>query len=449
MSDDISTALHGFADAQRRATDATAIDLSTESGSLARRVSRRRAVRAGSVALTAAAVVGGVVVGTLLSGSRTPAPPALTVPTPIATTTSTPTPTATPTTWALRDAEPLAPGMLEATGDGWVMLGYRAADKAGTTLVPATTYLLSPDGQPFVVPAADLDGWYVMDWLPGSGLVLALGTDGLAHVLDLVTGDVGPGLVAGNNAQFADDGSSDVLATEWGPSEGRLSRVGADGGVRASTAPLGPPLGSAAWVQSPDRTQIVVNEAGGPRAVATDGFTTRTLSVPYPERLDACRARMWADDAQVLMECTTGGATAIGIGSGDTETWLAPVDGGDPRQVVGLPTQERVGGVWRVGDRLVAGSFGPSESAASWWEITDDGVEPLSTGGPPELEIQGVRGSEILATLRPLPTNGAPATASLVAIDPVQGTTRTVVAGDPAWYAELTVTPSRFAAARD
>ena len=193
--------------------------------------------------------------------------------------------------------------------------------------------------------------------------------------------------------------------------------------------PVGTPYGAAGWVQSPDRSQIVVNDAAGPRAIATDGFTPSTLPVPYPDRRDACRARMWVDDTLLLMVCTAAGGTPFDVGGTGTELWLVPVDGGDPRQLVGLPAQGYLAGVWRVGDRLVAGNIEPgeSESAASWWEITDDGVVALSTGGPPGLEIQGVRGSEIVATSRPPSTEAAPATASLVAIDPVRGTTRTVV----------------------
>ena len=106
------------------------------------------------MALTAVAVVGGVVVGTLLSGSRTPAPPALPAPTRHVDEHLDADPTHGPrlTTWALRDAEPMAPGMLDTTGDGWTMIAYIAVNKDGTTLVPETNYLLSPEGQPFVVP---------------------------------------------------------------------------------------------------------------------------------------------------------------------------------------------------------------------------------------------------------------------------------------------------------
>ena len=76
-----------------------------------------------------------------------------------------------------------------------------------------------------------------------------------------------------------------------------------------------------------------------------------------------------------------------------------------------MPEAARLGGVWRVGDRLIAGTFGPT--TAAWYEILDDEVRPLS-GGTRQLEIYDVRGSELFAVLRP---DGAAAVASLVAID--------------------------------
>lgn len=448
MSDDITAALRGFADEQRLAAAATPPDLALESGTLARRVRRRRAVRTGSAVLTTVAVVGAVTVGSLLSGGRTPVQPAIPAPT------STPTTSPTSGAAALRGAQPMTPGMLDAAGDDWSLIGYSAMDDAQDVLGPQTAYLLSPDGQAFVVPA-DLDGWYLQDWLPHSSLVVAATAEGAVHVLDLVTGEVGPDLgfaapirpAYDVGVQFVGDGSSDVLVVEEGTSGARLSRVGADGEVRATTAPFFLlSHGSAVWLASPDRSRVVLNETTGPRAVTTDRLAPSALPAPYPDRPDACRAWMWVDDAEVLLECTPAGASTFSTSDASMEYWLVPVDGDDPRQLVGLPIPERLGGVWRVGDRLVAGSFGLTESA-SWWEVTDDGVVPLSAGGSPDLTVYAVRGSELLATLRPYAETAATASVQLVAIDPVGGTTRTVAEWEPAWYHGLTVAPSRFVGA--
>jgi len=215
--------------------------------------------------------------------------------------------------------------------------------------------------------------------------------------------------------------------------------------VRATTGAFDTWYGTAHWIQSPDRMRVVVNDAGYPKAFLTAGLQQIVLPKPYLGRLNACRVWMWADALHVLMECTPGGETDFALSSADNELWLVRVDSGTPRRLVGLPVPERLAGVWRVGDRLVAGSFGPTESVASWWEITDDGVTPLSTGGSPALEVFDVRGSELLATLRPPAAADALATSSIVAIDPVRGTTRTIVAGEPAAYSGLGVGPRRYA----
>lgn len=463
MTDDIAGALRGFAESQRVAASTSAPDPALESGGLARRVGRRRAVRMGSTVLSTAAVVGAAAAAVLLSGSGRPQPPAL----PAATLTSTPSPagptasetptasatvapsaTPTPTAAELRDAAPMSPGMLEAADEGWRIVQYSARDEQEEVLVPATLYLLDPDGQPYVVPtAANPAEWYLLDWLPGSALVVAESrTDGATRVMDLLTGESGPAIGYWlDDAQFAGDGSDDVVFSGGTVAGIEVVRAGADAEVRARTAMFGYQYGSANWLRSPDGTWIALNDVAGPRAVATDRFTTVVLPAPYPNRPDACRAWMWVDDSEVLMECAPAGGTAFDLGSGDNEFWLVPVDAGAPRQLVGMPIPERLGGVWRVGDRLVAGMFGPSEREASWWAVTTDGLVPLSAGGSPELSVFDVRGSELLATLRPYSVEGEPTTPSIVAIDPVRGTTRTLAEGEAAWFTGLAVVPGRFA----
>ena len=193
--------------------------------------------------------------------------------------------------------------MLEAAGEGWTLIGYEALDEEQKAILPGATYLLSPEGKPYVVPTAHLGGWTVVDWLPRSPLVVAIAEDASVHVLDLNTGEAGPGLGFGMtvgptyevSAQFVGDGSSDVLATTWSTSSAQLSLVGADGAVRATTGAFDTWYGTAHWIQSPDRMRVVVNDAGYPKAFLTAGLQQIVLPKPYLGRLNACRVWMWAD----------------------------------------------------------------------------------------------------------------------------------------------------------
>ncbi|WP_315096091.1 hypothetical protein [uncultured Cellulomonas sp.] len=460
MSDDITAALRGFADAQRRDADASAPDVAVEAGGLSRRVTRRRTVRAGSMALTAVAAVGVVVVGTLLAGSRTPEPPALPAPTTTWTSTPAPTPTATPsatpttpsepTVWALRAADPMPPGMLESTGPGWNVVRYSAWGEQGEgLLVPATVYLLDPTGHPYVVPTAtDPEGWYLQDWLPGGPFVVARSsTDGATHVLDLLTGESGPTL--GDDlysARFAGDGTTDVIYDTSGY-EPRIIRVSSEGVPRAESAAFAKGAAGENWIMSPAGSSILVHDVSGPRVITSDGFSSVSLLAPYPDRPDACAAWMWVDEATVLLECVTGGRSAYVLGSPSTEFWLAEVATGSARLLLDMPEAARLGGVWRVGDRLVAGTFGTSEPEAAWWEVTEGGVVPLSAGGDPVVDVVDVRGSELIVVRQQSTVTGVSTTSMLMAVDPVRGSSRPVVEGELAGMITLSVAPSRLARA--
>jgi hypothetical protein len=154
---------------------------------------------------------------------------------------------------------------------------------------------------------------------------------------------------------------------------------------------------------------------------------------------------MWVDDAEILVECAAGGGASFVVGQ-PSELWLARVGPGAPRLLAGMPDSRRLAGVWRVGDRLVAGTFGPTEAEAGWWEITAGGVVPLSTGGDPHLRVVDVRGAELVVVRQPYSEPGVPATTSLEAIDPVRGTSRVLADGDPGWFTTMAVSPARDAA---
>ncbi|WP_448060753.1 hypothetical protein [Cellulomonas hominis] len=457
MSDDLGTALHRFLDSERRGAEATAPDPRQESDALARRVGRIRAVRTGSTLLVAAAVVGLVTVGVQALEGPSLAPPALPSPTstdepaPSTTPTAPPTGTAAPTDGAtpadpdpatFRSAEPMTPGALENSGDGWHLVRYGTQSADSQVIVPTALYLVSPDGQAQVVPAAiDPQQWDLLDWLPGTALAIVNSVSaGQTTVVDLLTGTSSPPFGAWPyDAQFARDGTTDVLFAV----DGKLLRIAADGSPRAESATFTVPYGTTAWSSSPDGARVVLNTTTGPRVVGASDLSAPTTIAPYPGHPEACRAWMWVDDTDLLLQCSAGGLTEFAI-TDPNEFWLAPADGGTPHPLAGMPDQTRLGGVWRVGDRLVAGMFGPSEAEASWWEVTADGLTPLTAGGSQSVEVVQVRGAELLLSVRQDEPDHSVGTPSLVALDPVRGTTRTLVQGDAAAFSFIEVVPATF-----
>jgi hypothetical protein len=453
MSDDIRHVLHRLADAELRAADAARPDPGEEVGLLARRVARRRAVRTGSTALAVVALVGGVGVGVQAWNGPTTPPPAHPAPTATPTPSISPSPSpAGPSASAtipvpevepstFRDAPPLPPGMLETAGAGWYVVQYHPSTEQDDDILPNAAYLVSPDGRAFVFPNVVIPaGSYLTDWLPSTSVALVYGFEPGVHVMDLLTGAEGPKLADDEWTAFVGDGSDDVLTSSG---HGIVRRLAQDGTVIAEVPDAEVQYGTSPWVGSPSGTHLVVNEVTGPRAVEARGFTPSPLTLPYPDRPDACRAWMWVDDEQVLVECTLGGDGPFWVGA-QSELWLAPAGPGQARRLDGLDPHG-VGGVWRVGDRLVAGTFGPTEATASWFDVTDGDPVPMGSGGTQDLRVFDVHGSELVAAARPYDRDGSgPRPSSIVAVDPVTGTVRQLVVGEPAYFESMAVSHVRY-----
>ncbi|WP_298455262.1 hypothetical protein [uncultured Cellulomonas sp.] len=461
MNENLRDALHGFVATESRAAHATPPELDREIDRLTRRVARRRAARAGGAVTSAAAVT--VVAVSLVLGSgagRDPAPPAPAEPAPSSTSRPTqappvaplPEPVATPAPQptvavvpSLASAQPMAPGLLATTDGDWRLVRHQVPATPGGDMSPAGVYLLAPDGAVYEVPVVgDPAAWYLLDWLPGTSLALVQQVaDPVIEVIDLLTGatvhEVGAGWA---QAQFVRDGSRDVLVAQRdGPSTVVTRRVGLDGALRATGPAVEVPYGTTAWVASPSTSDVVVNAVSGPRVVAAGDLSAVATLAPYPDRPAACRAWGWVSDAEVLLECATGGTADYAVGD-PSEFWVAPVSG-PARLLAGMPPATRVGGVWRVGARLVAGLSGPTESEASWWEVGPDGVTPLSSGGTPAVTVVDVRGSELVAVQRS-PWGSDPSTATLVAVDPATGATRTLLATPDGDAPSVAVVPAAF-----
>ena len=461
MTDDLAAALRDFAESERRLASTTAPDPALESSAVARRVSRRRAVRTASSAVGTLVLVGALAVGVQAARGIPEAPTGAATtptssPTPTRTTEAPPSPEApspSPSTIspaaqqpiAFSDAEPMPPGMLQAAGDGWSLMRYETRAQDEAIIAPARVYLVSPDGRPYVVPtASDPADWYLVDWAPGSPLVLASGADtGEVFVLDLLTDERGPRLDGEIwNARILHDGSTDILIAQAG-TRASVRRVAADGSLRADVPAFAWQYGTESMVVSPDTTRFVVNDAAGPRALQSDGFSPLAMPAPYPERPAACRVWMWVGDTETLHECASDGSADFTLGS-PSEFWLVPVGAGEARRLVGMPDAARLGGVWRMGDRLIAGTFGPSEAEAAWWEVTGSGVTLLASGGSADLMVVDVRGDGLIATER---GSQEPSVPAVVRVNPITGVTHRIVEGEPGFMASFGVVPRTYYAA--
>ncbi|MBO9556340.1 hypothetical protein [Cellulomonas sp.] len=445
MTDDLSVALRGFAESERRAAVESAPDPTGESTMLARRVTRRRTVRAGATALVAVVAVAGLAAG--VQAVRRPEP-AVPPPTPVTTSSVTPspspvepTPTATPTSTptnaapaSFDSAPPMPPGMLAESDEGWTLVRFESWATDESVLEHARVYLVDPDGRVFVVPSAtDPASWYVLDWLPGTSSVLVESTTlSETWVLDLLSGEAGPVLERGaqtptyvEEARFAHDGTDDLLLVRASD----IVRAAPDGTVLATMPRPATHEGATALLVDGTGTRAAVNDVTGVRAVRTDDLSAAPLPLPDPRRPGACRAWSWVGD-DVLQECTTGAADDFQIGA-PSEFWLVPVDGGQPRAVPAMPEATRLGGVWLVGDRLVAGTFGPTESEAAWWDVGGATPTPLGAGGPQQIRVVAVQDGRLLTVEQPYSLHG-PVVSALVSVDPLTGTARRVVEGAPA-----------------
>ena len=341
--------------------------------------------------------------------------------------------------------------MLEATDTRWRLLRYEdwATPADQTAQSPAALYLLSPDGHVDKVSTpADPTAWYLLDWLPGTPLVIVrLTHDPLTRVIDLISGTTVLTLSSGPwNARFVHDGTHDIIYST-GTTSGTdvqtvLHRVTTGGRARATAPPFPASFGTEQpWLLNPSGTAVLVNDTTEPRLITSTTFAPMSLPSPYPARPGACRAWRWVTDTEALEECTTAGTHPFQLGE-PSEFWLTTMGGGEPRRLSGLPSSDRLGGLWQVGSQLVAGSFGPAESEASWWEVRVGGVTPLSHGDPSDLVVVDVQGSELIAILRTYDAERVRSVASLVAIDPVRGATRTLVSAAPAGASSFALEPS-------
>ena len=225
-----------------------------------------------------------------------------------------------------------------------------------------------------------------------------------------------------------------------GPQHRELLRVSAQGTVRAETAAFGLPVRQHHALRSPegssDRRERRHRSAGGHDRRVRECLPSRP--VPGPPRcvpgVDVGRRRRaccWSARRAATQ------SFAIGCPS---EFWLAPVAAGPRGCSSACRTPTRLGGVWRVGDRLVAGTFGPTRGGGGWWEVTEGGVVPLSAAGDPEFEVVDVRGPS--SSCSPAQLDGGRAEHRvLVAVDPVRGSSRPLVEGEPAWMTAIGVVP--------
>lgn len=451
MNDDLAAVLNSFVDTEGDFATLTAPDPSSEAGALARRVSRRRAVRTGASALSAAALIVALVVGVHSLQGPAPGPPVLPAspvparpsPSPTGSSTAAVLPKVT-THPLLPVAEPMEPGMLEAADSNWRLFRFQSWAEMDGAPSPAVVYLLSPDGRTYEVPTpSDPAAWYLLDWLPGTSMaIIQMAHDSPTRVIDLVSGTTVLDLDAGNvwDARFVHDGTHDVIYNAGGAQAG-LRRVTTEGQVRATTAPFSAPHGTESWLLSPRGAAVLVNDAEGPHLIASADFAAMSMTSPYPARPEACRAWRWVTETEVLVECAKAGAHAFQLGE-PSEFWLTTVGSGEPRQLSGLPSATRLGGLWQVGSRLVAASFGPSEAESAWWDVVYGGTTLLSHGGTPDLTVVDVLGSELIGVSRTQQADGIRSVTSLVAIDPVRGTTRTLVDTAPSAASSFALAPS-------
>lgn len=347
---------------------------------LGRRVRRARAGRVGLVA-GGALVACGLVAGGALAVTqvdRTPAasgsevgvdrPPAVVAE---PTTPATPRVLGTVTEGpGLPAAQPLLEGMLEAAGPGWSLVQFEAREIDDATFV----YLMGPDGTLYEVPTAIgarswfLDPW-VLDWLEGTSLVIANGAwSGDAEVVDLLTGRrllTVPSRLEGHpeamrSIAFVGDGTTDLVASwTWSGVDGVLTehvvRLGLDGVERAvAELPLARGAGYEAPLLSDDGERLVLNDAAGPRIVASTDFRELT-AVPAPDPADAaaCAAVRWLGEDALLLRCVLDDAST-------TELWLGPLSGEGPvRLAEGYGVTALA-----VGDGLVLGRAGELASSA-------------------------------------------------------------------------------------
>jgi hypothetical protein len=452
MSRDLRGALHDWAEHERRAADERTTDTRAVTAGLSRRVARRRAVRTGSTIAAAVVLVGGVAVGVQALDRREPVPPAEPTPTPAPTVTVSPTPEPTPTrttppvtSTSVLDALPLPDGIFTTTDDTWQLVDYQAWDENGSVLAePSGLYLVAPDGPVYAVPAPEGVGT-LLDWLPGTSTAVAW-TDEGASLVDLLTGAVGPTFNTGvTTAVFAGDGSTDVWTTDASRPD-VLERVRADGVTVGVVTGEGLSSDAPTWRLNPGRTVAVMLSSTSGRAVDLASLADVAISLPYPSTPAACAVVTWVDDERVLLECSAGGATALGPQS-ERELWLVPVGDAEAgaERLVGFPSTTSVHGVWQVADRLVAVSLEDGRlGSVDWWQATTSGATRLGTTDLAGLTTVAVR-DDRLVVAEPSWMFGDESPWRLLAVDPTTGAAEELLTGVVApGGASTTVFPRGF-----
>jgi YD repeat-containing protein len=285
----------------------------------------------------------------------------------------------------------------------------------------------------------------LLDWRPGTAEVLLSDfSAGGVHLVDLATGStqlIATTMAFWNDPQFVPDGSGDVLRYDWDGARRTMARVDSDGSVIARTPEFAVADVPIVWHTSPDGTLLAVNDARGPALYSTDTLTPVASTSPYPARPDACRVWTWTSDDELLLPCSTAGATTLDPWEMRAEYWLVPTDGGAPTLMSGMPEAMRLGGAWRVDGRLVVSLSGVSEARASWWEWTEQGLTPLSSGDRNVVDVLGVEGSTIVFSEFSYQSGPQEPYQRVVALDPFTGERHILISTPPATLGAFGIAP--------
>lgn len=470
MTRDLSSLLNEFAEAEGRASMATAPTVAAEAAALGSRITRRRMLRSGGtvVASAAALVVMAVGVQSLTAPEPTaPADPTPSVspepsPSPTSSRSPSPTPTAEPGATPAPEPEalgvtvhpllpsalPIEPGMLEAAGEGWSLVEYRDLEPGQGEeeyLFVGALYLVSPVGERYEVPTADLGTVEIVDWLPGTSRVLveSYGSDSSTwQIRDLTTGETLAELGSPTGPAALVDGGDAVIAYRFAQSEasplGSVVRMSAAGTVEAQVASSG--LDGAFGAVNPARTYVLDADPDTiPRVMKTSDLSPVTLPPMIGDMpLDNCEARQWFGD-DVLLRChSQSGPDVNGVALGAASLWRVPLDGSAPTMLAvttqytpNAPSVIALQELWDVDGRIVGRAFDGRVA-----EITADGaIAPLPLT---VLNTAEAAGGRLLAFI--WPTGSAEARRGFYSLDPFTGQgTELVPVGETGYATALTV----------
>lgn len=434
MTDDLTARLGAALNALEAREEGTRPDPG-DLTSLHRDVRRRRVVRTArhaSVAAVAVLAVGvagwwGVRPDPQPATPPAPSPTVTAVPTPSPTSTATvspPAPTAAaPTGPAREDVDGLAvvtrsgmpdlyeapPGLLDRTGEGWLLVTSRG-DGAGEA-PSGSVAAVAPDGTGYLL--ADLAvPVELVAWSGGPTAVVTLGptdgTFGVRATLDLRTGDVTADQPVVDRLQELVGTTADG-AQVWTAVDadlGVLLEVVRDGQVQV----LGDPVRSGGrGTVSPDgRRAALVEYATATRVFVSDLATGATAEVPSGLEGQLCQHLGWWDATTILQLCWEGLDHWLGEGEpgAPTATRLVLVDVTGAAQpsvlaVVGEGDPTPYGSVVHVGgERVVLGAVGQDVAGATphvwrsggWERLTD-----ADLGGRALGVVPGAEGTVVVA----------------------------------------------------